>query len=184
MIRTIKGIVLSIESDGIIVMVSGFGLLIHLAEHKQLIVGKQITLATHMVIRQGGPELYGFIDPKDRQFFELILTVSGFGPKTALSLLRRSARAQLESAIAKHDIEYLTRVIGIGKKAAGKLIVELAEKLKNSDTTHTDVDTEVFDMLVALGYTEREARKALDMVPENIVGSNKRLKTALGVTLK
>lgn len=80
-------------------------------------------------------------------------------------------------AIAKRDLAYLTKVVGLGKKSAEKLLVELSEKVGLA--AHSDADGEVFDTLVALGYTEREARKALQSIPESAVGKEGRLKAAL-----
>jgi Holliday junction DNA helicase RuvA len=102
------------------------------------------------------------------------------GPKTALSILKRAPREQLEGAIAKRDITHLTRVVGLGKKTAEKIVVELADKIGANAQEHDGDDTEVFDTLVALGYTEREARKALAALPENISGKEARLRAALG----
>ncbi|HEC94229.1 MAG TPA: Holliday junction branch migration protein RuvA [Candidatus Kaiserbacteria bacterium] len=179
MIRTVEGIVQSIDTGGVIVTVAGFGLRIHTNEEDSLTVGKRAFFSTHMLMKQDGIRLYGFADVADRDFFEQLLTVSGFGPKTTMSLLRRATRKQLGVAIANRDVEYLTRVVGLGKKSAGKLVVELAEKIMIDGTQQKNTDTEVFDMLVALGYTERDAQKALSTIPVTIVGNEKRLKAAL-----
>jgi Holliday junction DNA helicase RuvA len=151
-----------------------------MAAPETLTEGTQAHLYTYLAVRQDGLELYGFTTREDRRFFELSLSVSGVGPKTALSLLRRASRESLEGAIAKRDVEYLTRVVGLGKKAAEKLIVELSEKLMTDEIAHDDGDSEVFDMLVALGYTEREARKAIGAVPSTVLGKEARFRAALG----
>ena len=100
------------------------------------------------------------------------------GPKTAMGILRKAPRESLEGAIGSRDLGYLTRVIGLGKKAAEKLMVELSEKI-GAKPVHDDEDAEVFDTLVALGYTEREARKTLASLPSSITGRDARLKAAL-----
>ncbi len=179
MIRSIEGIVQSAEQGNVVVVVAGFGLRIYTNDENTLTVGKPATLATHMLLRQDGVHLYGFADVADRDFFELLLTVSGFGPKTTLALLRRATRKQLAIAVAQRDVEYLTHVVGLGKKSAGKLVVELAEKIKIDDNTQKNTDAEVFDMLIALGYTQRDAQQALGTIPTAIVGNEKRLKAAL-----
>ena len=142
-----------------------------------LAVGSRASLATHLVLKQDGLELYGFADFADRDFFELILSVSGVGPKTALSVLRRAPREALEGAIGTRDLSYMTKVVGLGKKSAEKMLVELADKV--GPKSHSREDGEVFDTLVALGYTEREARKALQALPDSAVGKEARLKAAL-----
>ncbi len=179
MIRTIHGVVQSLEPEGVIIDVAGWGVFVHLAVTESLSVGSTVTLATHLVMRQDGPELYGFVDFDDRTFFELLLSVHGLGPKTALSHLRRAPREQLEKAIAGRDLAYLTHVVGLGKKSAEKLVVELSEKVTPREGIRDDTDADVFDMLVALGYTEREARKALGTISGDIVGREARLKSAL-----
>ena len=179
MIREVRGTVLSVEREGVVVDVAGWGALVHVAHPDAYLAGDAVTLKTHLAIRQDGIELYGFPDAEDRAFFELALSVSGVGPKKALSLLRLAPREALEGAIAKRDVGYLTRVVGLGKKAAEKIIVELAEKM-GADAAHDDADADVFDTLVALGYTEREARKALAGVPSSVAGKDARLKAALG----
>jgi Holliday junction DNA helicase RuvA len=103
------------------------------------------------------------------------------GPKTALSILRRAPRENLEAAIGKRDVQYLTRVVGLGKKAAEKLVVEISEKIGVTESSEGGEDAEVFDTLVALGYTEREARKAVGAIPSTIVGKEARLKSALSI---
>ncbi len=180
MIRTIEGTVQSIEKDSVVIAISGFGLRVNTSEVDSLKIGKRVIFSTHMVLRQDSLQLYGFIDIADRDFFELLLTVSGFGPKTTMSLLRRATRKQLEIAIANRDVEYLTKVIGLGKKSAGKLVLELADKITIGDAQQKNTDAEVFEMLVALGYTERDAQRALGTIPVAVVGNEKRLKAALG----
>lgn len=179
MIRTIEGIVQSTKTGEVIVTVAGLGLRVYTNKDDSYTDGKRTLFATHMVMRQDGMQLYGFTDVADRDFFELLLTVSGFGPKTTLALLRKATRKQLEIAISNRDVEYLTRVVGLGKKSAGKLVVELAEKIAVDDEQRKNTDTEVFEMLVALGYTDRDAQKALSTIPATIVGNEKRLKAAL-----
>jgi len=179
MIRELSGIVTGSEPGGAIVEVAGFGIFVHLAAADMLVPGTQVRLKTYMAFRQDGAELYGFTTDEDRRFFEQLLTVSGVGPKTALSIFSRASRESLETAISTRDVSYLTRVVGMGKKAAEKLVVELSEKVNVSGEKHDGEDAEVFDTLVALGYTDREARKALSDVPMHITGRDARLKAAL-----
>lgn len=178
MIREVRGEVTSIEPAGIIVNVSGWGVLVSVANPDTFSVGDAVTLKTHLAVKQDGVDLYGFSDPADLRFFELTLTVSGIGPKTAMSLLRRAPRENIETAIGKRDISYLTRIVGLGKKAAEKLAVEIGEKIGDNGSVQGE-DAEVFDTLVALGYTEREARSAVTKIPRELEGKDARLKAAL-----
>ena len=178
MIRHIRGKVLSVELTGAVIEIAGFGVFVHLAVPEVVTLEKEASLHTHLAITQNGADLYGFADREDLKFFELILNVPGVGPKTALSILRRAPREALGNAIAKRDVNYLTRVVGLGKKTAEKMVVELFDKtVKNG--SGVEEDGEVFDTLVALGYTEREARKALTNVSADVVGKDARLKAAL-----
>ena len=177
MIRQIRGEVLSVGPVSAVIEVAGFGVEVRMAFVDALRVGKEISLATHLAVKQDGMELYGFVDTADRDFFELLLSVSGVGPKTALSVLRRAPREALIGAISKRDLSYLTKVVGLGKKSVEKMLVELSEKV--GDAAHDDADGDVFDTRVARGYPEREARKALQAIPETIVGKDARLKAAL-----
>ena len=177
MIRQIRGEVLSVGPISAVIEVAGFGIEVRMSAPNMLSVGNEARLATHLAVKQDGMELYGFPEVADRDFFELILTVSGVGPKTALSVLRRAPREALEGAIGKRDLAYLTKIVGLGKKSAEKMLVELADKV--GPRSHDNADGEVFDTLVALGYTEREARKALQSIPDDMVGKDARLKAAL-----
>ena len=182
MIRQIQGTVLDTEGGALIVNVSGWGVLVRVPSTEGFTAGENVTLKTHMAVKQDGIDLYGFSDPKDLAFFEMTLLVPGVGPKTALSLLTRAPRESLETAIGKRDISYLTRVVGLGKKAAEKLMVELSEKIGVREGEHQGEDAEVFETLVALGYTDREARKALAAIPMHVTGRDARLKAALSQT--
>lgn len=179
MIRQIRGAVLETSPAGAVIDVAGWGVFVHLSTSELLAPGETVTILTYLAIGQSGIDLYGFTEQADRMFFEQLLTVSGVGPKTALSIMSRAPREALLGAIATRDISYLTRVAGLGKKAAEKLAVELSEKVQPGEAAHDTTDAEVFDTLVALGYTEREARTALSRIPLHIAGRDARLKAAL-----
>jgi len=182
MIRQIRGKVLAVGLADAVIEVAGFGVQVFVASPEALKEGAEATLAAHLAVSQNGMSLYGFADAADRDFFEKLLSVSGIGPKTALGILRRSPREGMERAIARRDINYLTKVAGLGKKSAEKLAVELSEKLGDKKESMGSDDSEVFDTLVALGYTEREARKALAGIADGITGKEARLKAALSAS--
>jgi Holliday junction DNA helicase RuvA len=179
MVRQIRGTVLEVGDASLVVDVSGWGIAVALPATLGYAPGDTVTLLTYLAVKQDGMELYGFKSAEDRRFFELALSVSGVGPKTALSLLQRAPREKLEEAIGKRDLSYLTRVVGLGKKSAEKLIVEIGEKMGGDSSAPSGDDAEVFDTLVALGYTEREARKAVGAIPAAVEGKEARLKAAL-----
>ena len=177
MIRQIRGKVLDVGLVSAVIEVAGFGIEVRMSSPHALTVGSEASLATHLALKQDGLELYGFPDSADRDFFELIISVSGVGPKTALSVMRKAPREALEGAIGMRDLAYLTKVVGLGKKSAEKMLVELADRV--GPQSHSKEDGEVFDTLVALCYTEREARKALQAIPDGAIGKEARLKAAL-----
>ena len=104
MIRELRGEILSIEGDSLIVDVSGWGVLVYVPSSEPFTIGSRASLKTYMALKQDGIDLYGFTDEAERAFFELLLSVSGVGPKTALSILRRAPRESLMQAIAARDI--------------------------------------------------------------------------------
>lgn len=179
MIREIRGIVLSQEPLGAVIEVAGFGIFVNLPNPMAVTIGSEARILTHLAVKQDGLELYGFLEEGDRKFFALALQVSGVGPKTAMQLLRRAPRVRLEEAIAKRDLAYLTKVAGLGKKSAEKLMVEIGERIDATGGGAGGDDGEIFDTLVALGYTEREARTALSYIPRDLSGKDARLKAAL-----
>lgn len=178
MIHQVRGKVLEVGLLGAVVEVSGWGVYLHMAEPAVLLMDTEVTLLTHLAVNQNGIELYGFTEKEDLVFFTLLLAVPGVGPKTALGILRRAPRPALLRAIGTRDLDYLTKVAGLGKKAAEKILVELSEKVGEVEA-HDDSDSEVFETLVALGYTEREARVSVGNIPKTVVGKEARLKSAL-----
>ncbi len=178
MIKRVRGTVLSIAPGSAVIEISGWGVEISMNSTEALRIGSEATLFTYLALKQDGLELYGFTETEDLSFFEQLLDVPGVGPKTALGILRKAPRESLMGAIGKRDLEYLTHVAGMGKKAAEKILVELSEKMGDV-SAHDEGDSEVFDTLIALGYTEREARMSVSNIPKDVLGKDARLKAAL-----
>ena len=143
---------------------------------------KPILLWTHLAVRETSLDLFGFGDKETLGIFELLITISGIGPKTALGILNVATPATLRQAVASGETSYLTRVSGIGKKNAEKIVLELKDKLKvSSEDTPADVrgEGDALEALVSLGYTERDARDALKKVTKDVVGASDRVRAAL-----
>ena len=138
-------------------------------------------LWTHLHQREEGPELYGFSRPEELELFETLIGVSGVGPRTALGILNVAPLDMLRRAIATGDISYLTKVSGIGRKTAERILVELREKFGKAEIAGGELSEEkdAIEALEALGYNPREAREALQKVPVEIEGASKRIKEAL-----
>ncbi len=145
--------------------------------------GGEVKLWTHQHLRENITELYGFLHPSELQFFELLIAISGVGPKTALGVLGMAPVDTLRHAIAAGDTTYLTKVSGIGRKTAEKIILELKEKMAGRGVTIESgslrEETDALDALISLGYSPGEARDALAKVPAEISGAERRIKEAL-----
>jgi Holliday junction DNA helicase RuvA len=128
--------------------------------------GSDVSLFIHTAVREDALDLYGFPTEEELLFFKQLMSVSGIGPKTALSILNVADVASLKRAIAAGDSVMLTKVFGIGKKSAERLVVELRDKLTTEAAARgvavgAGDDAEVVEALMALGYRADEARRAL-----------------------
>jgi Holliday junction DNA helicase RuvA len=172
MISLLSGTVRSIHSDRLIVEVGGFGLsvLVTPATTTQVTMGSQIQLFTSLVVREESLTLYGFVHEDARSLFELLQTVSGIGPKVALSILGALTPEDLGRAIAQEDVASIEKVPGIGRKGAQRLILELKGKL--SDISHSHAykghqpawREQLSSALVSLGFSPKESDSAISNV--------------------
>lgn len=143
-------------------------------------VGEKAALYTYLAVREDALDLYGFLTEEELKFFELLLTVSGIGPKSALSVIDIASTDTIRSAIIQGKPEYLTKMSGIGKKTAEKIVLELRDKVIPDGTEkHLDGDEEAMEALQALGYSLSEARDTLRAVPDSVRGAQNRLREAL-----
>lgn len=143
--------------------------------------GRTIKLYTDLVIRDNGADLYGFLTVEELQFFELLDSVAGVGPKGALGILGVAKISEIKNSIIRDDAELLTKVSGIGKKTAERITLELKSKLKGKDfeSAFKEGDAEVIEALTGMGYSLKEVRNALREIPENVSGIENRAKEAL-----
>lgn len=149
-------------------------------------LGKKMSLFIYTAVRENSIDLYGFKDINELSFFELLLDVSGIGPKGALGIIALAPVETIKRAVATGDVGYLNKVSGIGKKTAEKIIIELRDKLKDykndTDTPGTLRDeSDILEALKSLGYSQNEARDSLHEVPSTVIGTNARIKEALRV---
>lgn len=144
---------------------------------------KKASLWIYTVVREDALDLYGFEHQNELDFFEMLISVSGIGPKSALGILNVAPVEHLKEAIAMGDTGALTKVSGIGSKSAQKIILELREKLGGDESitgeTMLGGERDAIDGLVALGYVERDAREALKKVSPEVKGTGARIKEAL-----
>jgi Holliday junction DNA helicase RuvA len=186
MIGQLRGRVEQLGKDNLILDVNGVGYLVRVTSHtlQNAPLGKELTLKTHLSVREDALDLYGFGSADEVVFFGLLINVSGIGPKSALAIMNLGTVPTLQSAIGQGDIAYLTRVSGIGKKNAEKIVLELRDKLGGVFESHGSLlkeDTDVLQALESLGYGRHEARESLKLIPKTASGTNDRLREALKI---
>ena len=186
MIAQLTGIVAHRDKSSIILDVKGVGyrMFVSPGTLEQLHRQKEgsVSLFTHLSVRENALDLYGFLEQEELHFFEMLISISGIGPKSALGILSIADVETLKQAISSGDSSYLTKVSGIGTKIAKKIVLELNDKIEVLEDTggaarREDIDT--FEALKSLGYSTGEAREALKQVPRGVSGTRNRLKEAL-----
>ena len=187
MIGSLTGIVQYINTDknNVLINVQGVGYAVYLPTHtiSSLKINSDIFIYTYTVVRETALDLFGFITLDEKHFFELLIGISGVGPKSALLILSLADIPTLHNAIAQNEITTLTKVSGIGKKIAQKIIIELKDKIGDITVTggvNTD-DASVIEALEAMGYKQTEAREVVKQLPSDITGLNKRVAAALKI---
>jgi len=191
MIRLIRGTVAARSKDALIVDIGsasgglGFKVFVPEPTAARFQEGAAVLLHAHLQVREDALTLFGFESEEELGIFELLLTVSGVGPKVALSTLSTFSPDALRLALANQEPALFARVPGIGKRTAEKIVLELKDKVKPpsgnlASLVHmTTVDTEVIDALVALGYSIVEAQRAIQGVPRDVITVEDRLRMAL-----
>jgi Holliday junction DNA helicase RuvA len=176
MISMINGIVRSIGADRAIVEVGGVGLSITItpATSALLNIGAPAQFYTSLVVREDSLTLFGFLDDEVRTLFELVQTVSGIGPKVAMSIVAALSPSQLGMAVAQEDISAIEKVPGIGRKGAQRLILELKGKLSDFGTGHKSAHhqpvwrEQLASALISLGFSAKESDNAITSVVNQI----------------
>lgn len=187
MIANLTGTLLRSDNTSIVLDVNGVGYRVFMTtvglEMAKASANEAVSLFTHLAIRENAQDLYGFYEEEELYFFEMLLSVSGIGPKSALGVLNVADITTLREAILGNDSSYLTKVSGIGTKSAQKIVLELQGKIDSLPHTATkearleDIDT--MDALVALGYSQAEVRNTLKEIPKDVRETNERIKQAL-----
>jgi len=187
MIASLSGTIQKVEQNSLIVNVGGVGLRVFVPRTVLENVGemgRRITLHTRLQVREDDLSLFGFEAEDDLQLFEVLLGVSGVGPKVALSILGTLSPELLKSAIMREETGVLQRVPGIGKKTAERIMFQLRDKLDLSGPATalplvSDVDADVIDILTGLGFSIIEAQAALQHVPREVRAIDERVQGAL-----
>jgi Holliday junction DNA helicase RuvA len=173
MIATLRGEVTQIEDNSIIVETGGTGLRVYVPKplREQLKAGEAVFFYTHLVVREDAWLLYGFESQADRELFTTLLGVDGVGPRTALAVLSTLTIDTVQRAVFGDEPDLLSRVPGIGKKTAQKMVLYLHDRLKpviglERIASMSDADSEVLAALTALGYSVVEAQTAIQSIPK------------------
>ncbi|HBH71755.1 MAG: Holliday junction ATP-dependent DNA helicase RuvA [Parcubacteria group bacterium GW2011_GWC1_42_11] len=187
MIAHLSGTILFAGDRYVVIETNGVGYKVRLAvdtlQTLRKNTGENTSLWIHTAVREDALDLYGFQNQVELEFFEMLISVSGIGPKGALGILNVAPVDHLKEAIAMGDTGALTKVSGIGSKSAQKIILELRDKLgwqeSEAGGTMLGDERDAIEGLVALGYAERSAREALKKVPSDTKGTGARIKEAL-----
>ena len=166
MIARLRGRIAGRAGAGLIVDVNGVGYLVHATPSVQRLGDGEVTVEIHTVVREDALQLYGFATAEERQLFELLLGVSGVGPKVALAILSGSSPAELRRAIARDDVRRFQAIPGIGLKTAQRVVLEL--KAAVADAAVAGEDLGARDALVELGRSLVDAERALADVDESL----------------
>ncbi len=187
MISSIEGKITLKSEKYAIIETGGIGFRVNLSEKtlsKIPQIGEIVKLFTYLSVKETGWDLFGFLTFDELEMLELLITIPGIGPKTAANILSFASVDDLQEAIVLGDETILSRVSGIGKKVAQKIVIELRSKVKKlakgtGDKFKVVDEIEIIDALVTLGYKVYEAREALKQIPETIKGVENRIREAL-----
>lgn len=176
MIASLTGVVATIRLNSVIMDVNGVGYLVFATPNTlaSMRPGERASVATHMVVREDSMTLYGFKDSDEREVFEIVMTVSGVGPRLALAMLAAHSAETIRSAVIHQDVKVLTRVPGIGPKVAQRILLELQGKMQAPIVVAgvgspvpapvSDERAQVIDALMSLGWNVKAAEEAVEQV--------------------
>lgn len=189
MIYSLRGTADFLGGDFLVVSVGGVSFKVFLSrgdlEVAKDLLGQSISLFSFLRVKEDGLDLYGFFEKDGLVFFELLNSVSGIGPKSALAILGVSNLNELKAAIAEGRIDLLTKVSGVGAKTAERIVLELRDKIKSMGTEGTvkkmEEDNDIVSALVGLGYSKDQVIGALKNVSQDKSGLEDRLKEALKI---
>jgi len=167
MIGFLEGTVIDTSEKSLLLLVNGVGYRVYATASTIKEASGNISLFTHLAVRENALDLFGFTNKDELLFFELLITISGIGPKSALGILNIASITTLRSAIASGDLGYLTKVSGIGRKTAEKIVLELRDKvglIESGQDTARKEESDALMALMSLGYNERDVREVLKQI--------------------
>ena len=192
MIDQISGKIISINDNYVVLEVGGLGIKVNISANfaSKLVNEDLITLVTYLNVREDALDLYGFKNDSERNLFLMLISISGIGPKLAVSILSGVELEELKSNILSGDIKSLTSIPGVGAKTAKRIIIELKDKLSKTTTTElgfeddfaSKISKDVLSALVGLGYSESMATEVIKRI--NPAKSNKSIESLIKESLK
>ena len=192
MIDQISGKIISINENYVVLAVGGFGIKVNIsaAFASKLVNEDLITLVTYLNVREDALDLYGFKNESERNLFLMLISISGIGPKLAVSILSGVELEELKSNMLSGDIKSLTSIPGVGAKTAKRIIIELKDKLSKTTTTElgfednfgSKISKDVLSALEGLGYSESIAIDAIKRI--NPANSDKSIESLIKEALK
>ena len=189
MISHLSGKALHTTDKSVTLDVSGVGYLVYTTTDTLFQINSlgenTVHLWTHMSVRENAIELFGFFNIEELEFFQMLIEISGIGPRGALGIIGMGSVDTLKNAIASGDTGYLTKVSGIGRKTAEKIVLELRDKLSlrghSAESGTLRSESDVAQALMSLGYQQHEIREALKDLPPPAIDTNSRIKEALKI---
>jgi len=192
MIDQISGKIISINDNYVVLEVGGLGIKVNISANfaSKLVNEDLITLVTYLNVREDALDLYGFKNDSERNLFLMLISISGIGPKLAVSILSGVELEELKSNILSGDIKSLTSIPGVGAKTAKRIIIELKDKLSKTTTTElgfednfdSKISRDILSALVGLGYSESMATEVIKRI--NPAKSNKSIESLIKESLK
>lgn len=184
MIAKIRGTIEYAKDKFVVVDVNGIGYKVFLTTYTlgKIAGAEQVDFFIHTSIREDAMDLYGFLTLDELDMFELLISISGIGPKAGLGILSIATPKTIKTAILNEDSSILTKVSGVGKKTAERVILELRNKVADmpeSEKDGTVSDSDAIEALVSMGYSVAEARDALKLVPKDVSDIGQRVSAAL-----
>lgn len=163
----------------------GYEILVTPVFYVDLVLNTDASIFTYMVVRENAMELCGFSNLAEKDLFLKFLDVNGVGPKSALNIISLGSVEEISSAIARGDVNYLTKVSGIGKRTAERIVVELKNKVDSLSTKLENINSEnlgeAVDALVSLGYSKEEARETARSLESEGKSSEELIRQALRI---
>jgi Holliday junction DNA helicase RuvA len=190
MIRHINGTIADITEGQVVIDVHGIGYLVYVGvspEHFTL--EQEIKLHTYMAVQERAQDLYGFQSRDELELFTILLTIPKVGPKSAMQIMQKADVELLKTSVLSEDPSHLSKMSGIGKKTAEKIVLGLKDKFENfagayvnssgEETPLPPYTVDAVDALIALGYPQSDARKAIQQLPDTVTTANEAVREAL-----